>query len=61
TFWHAVTLITGGREDEAMPLFRKVFAAEPIWARVVPRLVEPGILPDDPALLERILAEADNR
>lgn len=54
TFWQAVTLFGGGREDEAMDLFKKVFAAEPIWAEVVPRVVPLGLLPDDPAALKRI-------
>lgn len=54
TFWQAVTLFGGGREDEAIGLFKKVFAAEPIWAEVVPRVVPLGLLPDDPAVLKRI-------
>ena len=54
TFWQAVTLFHAGREIEATDLFKKVFAAEPIWAEVVPRVVPLGLLPDDPAALKRI-------
>ena len=57
-FWQAVTLFYGGREDEALPIFQRVFAAEPRWARLVPRLPAAGLLPDDPAKIERILAVA---
>jgi uncharacterized Ntn-hydrolase superfamily protein len=57
-FWHAVTLVTGGRVEPALPLFRKVFAREPKWADLVERLPAAGLLPDDEALLERIRAQA---
>lgn len=53
-FWHAVTLVTAGRPDEALPLFRKVFAREPKWAELVERLPASDLLPNDPALLRRI-------
>jgi uncharacterized Ntn-hydrolase superfamily protein len=59
-FWHAVTLINGGRVDEALPIFKRVFKREPVWADLVPRLVEPELLPDDPAILERILATRED-
>lgn len=56
-FWHAVTLVTAGRVEEALPLFRKVFAQEPIWAELVGRLPASELLPDDSELIERIKAE----
>jgi uncharacterized Ntn-hydrolase superfamily protein len=56
-FWHAVTLVTGGRDAEALPLFKKVFAREPKWAGLVERLPASELLPNDPALLERIQAQ----
>jgi hypothetical protein len=49
-----VTLAAGGRVDESLPIFQRVFAREPVWADLVGRLVPSGILPDDPALLKRI-------
>jgi uncharacterized Ntn-hydrolase superfamily protein len=56
-FWHAVMLVTAGRPEEAMPLFKRVFAKEPAWARLVDRLPASGLLPNDPALTARILAQ----
>lgn len=57
-FWQAVTLASAGREAEAMPIFAAVFAREPQWAALLPRLPAAGLLPDDPALIERILSRA---
>ncbi|HMM36112.1 MAG TPA: DUF1028 domain-containing protein, partial [Thermoanaerobaculia bacterium] len=58
TYWTAVSLVGMGRVDEALPLFRKVFAIDRSWAEMPPRLPKSGLLPDDPALLGRILREA---
>ena len=60
-FWHAVTLTSGGQLDEALPIFKSVFARERRWVEVVPRLVPPGLLPDDPETIARIQAQAPNR
>jgi uncharacterized Ntn-hydrolase superfamily protein len=54
-FWQAVTLVSVGREADAMLIFREVFDKEPAWADLVPRLRAAQQLPDDPALIERIL------
>ncbi len=56
-FWHAVTLVTGGRVEEAMPMFKKVFAREAKWAELVERLPHSELLPNDPALIKRIQAQ----
>jgi uncharacterized Ntn-hydrolase superfamily protein len=53
-FWHAVTLASIGREAEAAPIFKAVFAKEPIWAELLERLPAAGLFPDDRALIERI-------
>src|SRR2546423_6526363 len=53
-YWHAVALVNMNRVDEALPLFRRVFAAEPNWRTLTPRLARVGILPDDKKLIERI-------
>ena len=58
TYWHAVALVNMGRVDEALPLFRKVFAAEKNWAILTPRLPQSGLLPNDPKLIERIVQQA---
>ena len=57
TFWHAVALVNIKRVDESLPLFRKVFAAEPDWKTLTPKLVGVGLLPDDKAALEQILKQ----
>jgi len=57
-FWQAVTLFVEGREDEALAIFRRVFAAERRWVELVPRLPAAGLLPGDPETIERILAVA---
>jgi len=57
-FWQAVTLFVEGREDEALEIFRRVFAADRRWVELVPRLPASDLLPDDPAKIEKILAVA---
>ncbi len=57
-FWQAVTLFTAGRESEALDLFAKVFAADPRWVRVVPRLPKAGLLPANEKKLQSILERA---
>ncbi len=56
-FWHAVTLVTSGNVDASLPLFKKVFAREPMWADLLTRLPAAGLFPDDPKLLARVEAE----
>lgn len=60
-FWHAVTLASIGREQQAEPIFRAVFAKEPVWAELLRRLPAAGLFPDDPALVARIQALAPAR
>jgi uncharacterized Ntn-hydrolase superfamily protein len=57
-YWHAVALVNMKRVDEALPLFRRVFAGDKNWATLTPRLVKSGLLPDDPQLIERIVKAA---
>lgn len=54
-FWHAATLAAAGRVDESLPLFAEAFSLWPLWRDLVPRLPASGLLPDDPALIARIL------
>lgn len=56
TFWHAVALVNMKRIDEALPLFARAFALQPGWRELTPRLPHSGLLPDDPALIEKIVA-----
>ena len=60
-YWVAVTLFTAGRENEALPMFREVFAKNPDWIEVTRRLPAAGLLPDDPAAIRRILAQAPGK
>ena len=55
-FWHATTLAQKGRLDEALPLFARSFRLQPGWLLLVPRLPASGLLPDDPKVIEKILA-----
>ena len=58
-YWAAVTLATNGDLDEALPMFRSVFAADPNWIELTRRLLKPGIIPDTPegkTLVEKIVA-----
>lgn len=57
-FWEAVSLANAGKLDDALPIFKEVFAREPIWTELIPRLVRAGLLPNDPAVVEKILAQA---
>ena len=55
-FWSAFTLATNQRLEEALPIFRGVFAADARWAELLRRLPAAGLCDD--ALVERVLAEA---
>lgn len=54
-FWHAVALVNMKRIDDAMPLFRRVFASDPNWKELTRRLPRAGLMPDDSALLQKLL------
>ncbi len=54
-FWAAVSMYGAGREAEARPAFRAVFAAEPRWAELVPRLARVGLFPADPKKVDDVV------
>lgn len=56
-YWHAVALVNMKRVDEALPLFQKAFALEPSWRELTPRLRAAGLLPDDAALIAKIVGK----
>jgi uncharacterized Ntn-hydrolase superfamily protein len=60
-FWQAASLWQLGREKEASPIFRKLFARDRRWVELVPRLVPAGLLKSDPASIRRIEALAPRR
>ena len=54
-YWSAVTLASKGNLDQALPIFQEVFQKEPRLRILTPRLVNSGLLPNDPALIEAII------
>jgi uncharacterized Ntn-hydrolase superfamily protein len=55
-FWQAVTLADLGRIEEALPIFRAVFAENPDWRTLVQRLPASGLLRDDLKMMEQIVS-----
>jgi uncharacterized Ntn-hydrolase superfamily protein len=58
-FWQAVALFGAGERERAVAIFSEVFARDPRWRTVVERLPRSGLLPDDPASMELILAAGE--
>ncbi len=58
TYWRAIALLGRRHEEEAFALLQRVFAREPAWLEMAPRLVAAGQLQADAALLKRIAALA---
>lgn len=60
-YWHAVALVNMKRVDESLPLFARAFQMEPGWRELTPRLPRAGLLPDDAALIERIIGSGQGK
>lgn len=56
-YWQAVTLVTAGEVDQALPIFKKVFAKDNNWKVLTPRLVDADLLPDKPEIIDKIMAQ----
>ncbi len=54
-YWHAVTLVSIGKLDEALPLFKAVFKQNKNWAILTPKLIGVGQLKVTKAQLKMIL------
>lgn len=54
-FWHAVTLVTAGEVELALPIFKQVFEVDEKWRTLVPRLVKSELLPDDREIIDKII------
>ena len=54
-FWFGCALVNAGAIEAALPYFRRVYAAQPAWRELAPRLAEAGLLPQDHALLQRLI------
>jgi uncharacterized Ntn-hydrolase superfamily protein len=55
-FWFGVSLGAAGRVDEARPVLALAFGVHDGWAELLRRLPAAGLFPDDPALLDALLA-----
>ena len=56
-FWHAVTLATNGQLEKSLPLFKQCYTADERWRILVPRLVTAEILPNDKAMVDKIVSQ----
>src|SRR5919199_2414517 len=56
-FWYAVTLASVEKVEESLPFFKKVFAANPIWQDLVPRLVRAKLLPDKEQVITKVMEQ----
>lgn len=54
-FWFACALVNAGYTDAALPYFRKVFSAQPVWRELVPRLAQVELLDNNEQVLRRII------
>ncbi len=57
-YWHAAALVNMGKVQESLPLFKKCFAMEKSWVTMTSRLPKVGLLPNDPKIIDEILAQA---
>jgi uncharacterized Ntn-hydrolase superfamily protein len=55
-FWFACALVNAGQVEAALPHFQQVYAVQPVWRELVPRMVAAGLLPEDAGVLARITA-----
>lgn len=55
-FWQAVTLTELSRVDEALSIFKGIFAEQPAWRTLLRRLPAAGLLNTDPDTLAKIIA-----
>ena len=53
-FWHAATLASVDQVAASLPIFAKVFKEEPVWRKIIPRLVKAELLPAE--VVDEILA-----
>lgn len=56
-FWTGISLANAKRVDEAIPYLRRAYAADRRWAELVTRLPEAALLPNDTALVRRLVEE----
>jgi uncharacterized Ntn-hydrolase superfamily protein len=54
-FWTGISLASAGRIPEALPYLSRAYAVDRRWAELVPRLPAAGLLPNNPAMIERLV------
>ncbi len=54
-YWTAVTLANKGKVDEALPMFKEIFAKGKNWKELIPRLIPSGLLTVDENTLNEIM------
>lgn len=54
-FYLAVGLFGAGQKAKGLKVFKEVFAEQPQWADLVPRLVSRRMIPNDPAVIQKIM------
>ncbi len=56
SFWAAVSLAAAGQEEQGRALLQRSVSDHDGWAELLRRLPAAGLFPDDPDLIERLLA-----
>lgn len=56
-YWTAVTLVNNGQLNEALPMFKEIFASDYNWRKLTPRLIKVGMLNADEKILEKIITQ----
>jgi len=56
-YWYAVTLVSIGEVEQSLPLFATTFKADERWRTLVPRLVNARLLPEDEAIISKIMEQ----
>ena len=54
-YWSAVTLARTGDIEKAIPIFTKVFKEQPKLRKLIPRLRDSGLLPDNDEIINKIM------
>jgi uncharacterized Ntn-hydrolase superfamily protein len=54
-FWTGISLASVGRTDEGLAYLSRAYRADPRWAVLVSRLPAAGLLPNDSALVQRLV------
>jgi uncharacterized Ntn-hydrolase superfamily protein len=60
-FWTGISLVSAGRVEEGIPFLRRAQAVFPQWAELVRRLPAAGLIPEDQALVDRLIREMQTR